>query len=111
MMRIFRHPFVERDVAGMVDHIVEVTGGDVAAAERRLDEVDALFASVLEKPTSGVRLDGALSGWLVRHGGSGHRLTIVFRPDIGEDRIFVALVAFGSRDWVRRAVGRRSFAD
>lgn len=49
-MRIIRHPFVERDLIGMVDHIVDVTQGDVAAAERRLDEVDELIASILENP-------------------------------------------------------------
>jgi len=31
-MRIVRHPFVERDLIGMVDHIVDVTQGDIAAA-------------------------------------------------------------------------------
>lgn len=35
-MRFLRHPFFERDVIGIVDHIVEVTDGDVAAASRRL---------------------------------------------------------------------------
>lgn len=49
-MRIVRHPFVERDLIGMVDHIVDVTQGDIAAAERRLDEVDALIASIIKNP-------------------------------------------------------------
>lgn len=110
-MRIVRHPFVERDLIGMVDHIVNVTQGDVAAAERRLDEVDALIASILENPESGVRLGGALSGWLVRHGGAGHRLSIVFRPDVQNDTIYVALIAFGGRDWIRLAALRRGFAE
>lgn len=110
-MRIIRHPFVERDLIGMVDQIVDVTQGDVAAAERRLDEMDALIASILGNPMSGVRLGGALSGWLVRHGGAGNRLTVVFRPEIEFGAIYVALVAFGGRDWIRLAVLRRGFAD
>lgn len=110
-MRLVRHPFVERDLIGMVDHIVEVTRGDIAAAERRLDEVDALIASILDNPSPGVRLGGALSGWLVRHGGTGHRLSVVFQPDMAKRMVFLALVAFGGRDRVRLAALRRSFVD
>ena len=110
-MRIVRHPLVDQDLAALVDHIVDVTQGDIAAAERRLDEVDALIASIIKNPRSGVRLGGGLSGWLVRHGGAGQRLTIVFRPDVETGTVFVALVAFGGRDWVRLAAARRVFAD
>ena len=109
-MRFVRHPFFERDLIGIVDHIVEVTDGDVAAAERRLDEIDALLQAIASNPTSGMRLSGKLDGWLVRHGGSGHRLTIVFRPDVDNGTIYLALVAFGGRDWMRRATGRQSFS-
>ena len=95
-MRFVRHPFFERDLVGIVDHIVEVTDGDVAAAGRRLDEVDALLEAIDSNPNSGVRLTGTLDGWLVRHGGAGHRLTIVFKPDM---------------DWMKLASARQIFAD
>ena len=108
-MRIIRHPFVERDLFGIVDHIVKVTDGDHDAAFRRLDEVDALLRSVLVNPASGVRLRGRLDSWLVRHGGSGQRLTVVLRPDPEQDCIYLAMVAFGGRDWMKAAVGRRAF--
>lgn len=110
-MRFVRHPFFERDLIGMVDHIVAVTQGDTAAAYRRLDEVDALLRAIRDKPTSGARLGGDLDGWLARHGGSGHRLTIVFRPDIEAGRIYLALMALGGRDWMRRASARRGFPE
>ena len=110
-MRIVRHPFIERDLIGIVDHIVNTTEGDYAAAHRRLDEVDTLLVSVLENPTSGVRLRGKLDSWLVRHGGAGQRLTVVFRPDLENDCIYLAMVAFGGRDWMKAAVGRRGFGD
>ena len=110
-MRIVRHPFVERDLIGIVDHIVSITEGDYAAAYRRLDEVDALLGSVLENPTSGVRLRGELDSWLVRHGGAGQRLTIVFKPDLEKDVVYLAMVAFGGRDWMKAAVGRHGFGD
>ncbi len=77
-MHFVRHPFLERGLIGMVDHIVDVTDGDVTAAERRLDEVDAFLDSIASNPISGARLSGKLRGWLVRHGGSGQRVTIVF---------------------------------
>lgn len=108
-MRIVRHPFVERDLVGIVEHIVRTTEGDYAAASRRLDELDVLLRSVLENPTSGVRLRGKLDSWLVRHGGSGRRLTVVFKPDLEKDCIYPAMVAFGGRDWMTAAVRRRAF--
>ena len=110
-MRFVRHPFFERDLVGIVDHIVEVTDGDIAAAGRRLDEVDALLETIASNPNSGVRLTGKLDGWLVRHGGAGHRLTIVFKPDLDAEITYLALVAFGGRDWMKVASARQIFAD
>ncbi|MBU3032404.1 type II toxin-antitoxin system RelE/ParE family toxin [Paracoccus marinaquae] len=110
-MRFVRHPFFERDLIGIVDHIVEVTQGDTAAAFRRLDEVDTLLRAIRDNPTSGVRLGGNLGGWLVRHGGAGHRLTVVFRPDMETRQIYLALVAFGGRDWMKQASARRAFSE
>ena len=110
-MRFVRHPFFERDLIGIVDHIVEVTQGDTGAALRRLDEVGALLRSIAENPTSGTRLEGRLEGWLVRHGGSGHRLTIVFRPDVEVGQIYLALAAFGGRDWMKLASNRHMFME
>src|SRR6056297_1201089 len=52
-MRFVRHPFFERDLIGIVDHIVDVTDGDVAAARRRLDEVDDLIQKIAASPKSG----------------------------------------------------------
>ena len=110
-MRFVRHPFFERDLVGIVDHIVEITDGDIAAAGRRLDEVDALLETIASNPNSGVRLTGKLDGWLVRHGGAGHRVTIVFKPDTDAEIIYLALVAFGGRDWMKVASARQIFAD
>ena len=110
-MRFVRHPFFERDLIGIVDHIIEVTDGNAAAANRRLDEIDVLIQKIAANPTSGARLSGKLDGWLVRHGGAGHRLTIVFKPDLDTGIVYLALVAFGGRDWMRLASARQVFAD
>lgn len=104
-MRQSKHPLVERDLVGIVDHIVEVTQGDFDAAARRLDEIDDLLRDIAANPMSGMCLTGALDGWLVRHSGRGHRLTIVFRADLERDVLQIALVAFGGQDW---AASRRS---
>ncbi|TRD16126.1 type II toxin-antitoxin system RelE/ParE family toxin [Palleronia caenipelagi] len=109
-MRLLRHPLVERDLIGIADHIVETTEGDIAAAERRLDEVDALVADILSNPLSGTCLHGDLEGWLVRHGGRGHRLTIVFRTDVDAETLFMALIAFGGRNWTELAPMRSVWA-
>jgi hypothetical protein len=108
-MRVVRHPLVDQDLVALVDHIVEVTGGDFAAAAKRLDEVEDLIADISTKPLSGLRLAPPLDGWLVRHGGRGHRLTVVFRADLAQDCLFVALVAFGGQDWMTEGETRKSF--
>ena len=99
-MRIVRHPLVDQDLAALVDHIVDVTGGDF----------DALIADISANPMSGVRLAPPLEGWLVRHGGRGHRLTVVFRADLNRNCVFVALVAFGGQDWMTEGETRKSFS-
>ena len=106
-MRQSKHPLVERDLIGIVEHIVDVTQGDFDAAGRRLDEIDALIRDIAANPTSGMRLTGPLDGWLVRHGGRGHRLTIVFRADLERDVLQIALVAFGGQDWVSLGTERQ----
>lgn len=110
-MHFVQHPFFERDLIGIVDHIVDVTQGDVNAALRRLDEIDAILEAIKDNPASGVRLGGALDGWLVRHGGAGHLLTIVFRPDLAAGRIYLALAAFGGRDRMTLAPPRNTFSE
>ena len=108
-MRLVRHPLVNRDLTALVDHIVETTQGDFAAASRRLDEVDDLLVDILENPLSGMRLTAPLEGWLVRHGGRGHRITIVLRADPQQNVLYIALVAFGAQDWFSDGVTRREF--
>ena len=107
MMRQIRHPLVERDVVAIAEYIVETTGGDIGAAERRLDEIDELLSDIARNPFSGVRLSGRLEGWLVRHGGHDRRITIVFRPDTISQHLYIALIAFGGPDWLRKSVARR----
>ena len=58
---------------------------------------------------SGARLAPPLEGWLVRHGGRGYRLTIVFRADLNKNCVFVALVAFDGQDWMTEGETRKSF--
>jgi plasmid stabilization system protein ParE len=108
-VRQIRHPLVRRDVMGIFDHVLETTRGNLAAAERRLDEIDDLLRAIAGNPASGVRLGGPLSGWLARHGGRGRMITVVFRPDPEEQRIHIALIAFGGRNWLDEAADRRSF--
>lgn len=110
-MRLIRHPLVKRDLLALVDHSVEATQGDFAAAARRLDEIDSLLIDIAANPLSGMRLASPLDGWLVRHGGRGHRTTIVFRTDPERDALFVALVAFGGQDWMTSSLERKAFAN
>jgi len=58
-----------------------------------------------------MRLSAPLYGWLVRHGGRGHRITIVFKADIDRDALYIALVAFGGQDWISDGNTRRTFGD
>lgn len=103
-----RHPLVRHDVMGIFRHVLDTTAGDLEAAERRLDEIEDLLTAIIRNPASGTRLDGPLEGWRARHGGRGQKLTIVFRPDLDEGRVFIALIAFGGRNWIEAAADRRS---
>jgi hypothetical protein len=38
-------------------------------------------------------------------------ITVVFRPDLEVHLIHIALIAFGGRNWLDAAMGRRSFPD
>ena len=107
MIRQVRHPLVEQDVTGIFEHVLSTTRGDLDAAEQRLDEIDELLAAIAANPTSGMRLGDPLSGWLVRHGGRRHRITIVFRPDLDRRLLYIALVAFGGRNWLEVIEDRR----
>jgi plasmid stabilization system protein ParE len=106
-MRLVRHPLVKRDLFELVDHIVETTKGDFAAASRRLDEVEALLTDIAANPGSGVRLAAPMDGWLVRHGGRGYRITIVFRADSQQGVLYVALIVFGGQDWLTAGATRK----
>ena len=92
---------------GDFDHVLETTRGDLAAAERRLDEIDDLLRTIAADPTSGVRLDGLLAGWRMRHGGRGRMITVVFRADAGAGVLRIAMIAFGGRNWLEAARDRR----
>lgn len=104
-MRLRRHPLVAQDLRAMVEHVYTVSG-DVDAALRRLDQVEALLADILAQPALGARLGGPLAGWQVRHGGVGRALTVVYRVD--GDWISVVLVAFGGQDWLTRSSDRNA---
>lgn len=111
MIRIERHPLVRRDLRELARHVAEVSG-DLRAAERRLDQVDALLADILANPNSGVSLSAELTGWRVRHGGVGRRITIVFRLTEAGDCLQIALVAFGGQNWMDTAPDRsEAFAE
>ena len=68
-MRQSKHLLVERDLIGIVEHIVKVMQGDFDATVRRLDEINDLIRDIAANATSGIRLRGPLDGWLVRHDG------------------------------------------
>ncbi len=99
MIRIERHPLVSRDLRELARHVAEVSG-DPRAAEHRLDQVDALLADILLNPKSGTSLSAGLAGWRVRHGGTGRKITIVFRLTDPGDRLQIALVAFSGQNWL-----------
>lgn len=109
LIRVVRHPLVQHDVAALVDHIVETTQGDFAAAVRRIDELDALLAEITANPLSGKRLSSPLDGWLVRHGGRGHRITIVFKANLDRDALYIALMAFGVQERIAEGDAQRMF--
>jgi hypothetical protein len=55
-----------------------------------------------------MQLSPPLNGWLVRHGGRGHRITIVFKASLDLDALYIALVAFGGQDWIAEGNTRKA---
>lgn len=110
-MHIVRHPLAKRDLLALVAHILETTQGNIAAASQRHDEIDALLADTAANRHSGIRLSPPLEGWLVRHGGRGHRITIVLNAITSQNALHVALVAFWGAGLDYEGQGRKGFVD
>lgn len=89
----------------MAQHVA-VNSQSKAAARKRLQEVEALIKNIQAAPVSGNRLD---NGCLVRHGGAGRMITVVFRPNLARNTIQIAIVAFGGKDWVSRIPNRAGY--
>ena len=78
-MQVISHLLFARDLIGLVDHIVDDTGGDFGAAGKRLDNADQLISNILASPFSGVSPLAPLNDRFVCHGGRGYRLTVCSR--------------------------------
>ncbi|WP_299823098.1 type II toxin-antitoxin system RelE/ParE family toxin [uncultured Jannaschia sp.] len=92
----------------MAEHIFAVSGNG-AAARRRILEARELIGVVVAEPGLGTTLDAPLDGWRVRHGGRNRRITVVFRHDAASDALYIALIAFGGRDWGAHVARRSEF--
>lgn len=98
-MTFEEHPLVTRDIDEIAFFVFEASGSRDAAI-RRLREIDALRRDIIERPHSGVRLDGPLTGCLARHGGRDNHLTIVWHPDKHHDHARILMVSLGGKDWM-----------
>lgn len=107
--RLRRHPLVRRDILGIVLHVTDVSG-DADAGRRRAAEIEAGIGAILGNPLSGVRLDGALSGYRARHVGRDQKITILFKTDENTKEVYVIHTAFGGQDWLGIAE-RRAMTD
>lgn len=96
-MWLICHPLAAQDLTALVEHILGGTGGNVAAAKRHLDEIEAMLRNISGNPLSEARLAPPLGDWLVRHSGRGqrvsgrcepkgalHRLGCLWRAGLGE---------------------------
>jgi hypothetical protein len=104
-VKLVPHPLLERDIVGMAEHVLHVTG-DPGAANRRLAEARALIEDIIREPGLGSRLGAHAEGWRIRHSARDRRISVVFRHDPKTDRLYLALVAFGGQDWSRRLSAR-----
>jgi hypothetical protein len=51
-----------------------------------------------------------LDGWLVRHGGRGHHITIVFKSNLDHNALYIALVSFGGQDSIAEGNAQQAFS-
>lgn len=92
-----------------VDHMVAVTGGDVAGARRRPGEVDALIPDIAADPTSAGAFPGRRrpGSCVMADGGGIPRWCS--GPTWKAGVLRMAIVASGGRDWMTEAGGWRAF--
>jgi hypothetical protein len=64
---------------------------------------------IAANPASGMRLAPPLDGWLVRHGGRGHRIAIEFKASLELDALYIALVALGGQVLIAEGNARKTF--
>lgn len=104
-MKLILHPLVQLDLNGIAEHVFLHTN-DPVAAQARLIEARILIEDILKNPGLGAPL--RQPGWRFRHGGSGRRLTVVYRHDAEKSALYVALIAFGGQNWTERVDARSS---
>ncbi|MFN3994599.1 MAG: type II toxin-antitoxin system RelE/ParE family toxin [Tabrizicola flagellatus] len=101
--RIRFHPRVARDLASIVQWILDYAGPDVAA--RKLAEIEATIATLKDTPHKGSLRDDIAPG--LRAIPAGRKAVIAFVVDDAAAEVLIYAVTYGGADWAQRSMRRR----
>lgn len=76
-----------------------------AAAERRLDEIEATIAALADLPHKGSRRDEIALG--LRAVPAGRKAVVAFTVDDDRREVHVHAVTYAGADWIARSTDRR----
>ena len=97
------HPLVARDLDAIAQWIIDYA--DAETAERKLAEIEQVFASLVRTPHKGSIRNEIAPG--LRAIPAGRKAVIAFTVDDEAGEILVHAVTYGGSDWVARARSRR----
>ena len=100
--RLRLHPQAAADIDAILD--AHIARSEPASAARRLDEIEAAFASLRLEPRRGTTRDEILPG--LRAVPAGRRTEIAFVVDEATHEIRVLAVAYAGAEWARRILPR-----
>lgn len=100
--RIRLHPAVAEDLAAIAEMVAGYAGAQ--AAERRLQEIEAVVSSLAQTPLRGSLRDEIAPG--LRAIPAGRKAVIAFSVDQARREVFVHVIGFAGSDWMARRADR-----
>jgi len=97
--RIRFHPAVADDLDAITRWLIDYAGPQSAA--RRLDEIEATIASLIDLPHKGSRRDEIAPG--LRAIPAGRKAVISFTVDDDAREVHIHAVTYAGADWIRRS--------
>jgi toxin ParE1/3/4 len=100
--RVRFHPAVADDLASIAELITNYAGPE--AAERRLSEIEAVIASLVDTPFKGSVRSEIAPG--LRAIPAGRKAVIAFTVNKAAREVLVHVISYAGSDWITRSTAR-----